>query len=116
MSEFEWFDLYPFLCAGAFGLMLVWLWGRAAVAAWRAGLPRRVIVGCGIGVAAGLCGVALAAPSTWDHWQPLVLAASGLVLGSTLGPALVLWGLAVAWRELEASAGEINNQHPEARR
>ena len=100
----RWFEQYPSLVAAAFGLMLAWLWARAAVAAWRATLPPAVGAGCGVGVAAGVCGLALAVPSVWEREAAVAPLAAGLSLGSTLGPGLALWGLSAVWRDLEAPA------------
>ena len=103
---------YPYLAAAAFGLMAAWLWARAAVAAWRAGLPAAAGIGCAVGAAAGVCGLALAVPAVWESWRAAALLGSALILGSTAGPALALWGLRDAWRTLEAPPADDRPAEP----
>ena len=89
------------VAGGTLSLIVVGVWLPAAVAAWRAGLPRRVTAGAALGVSLGACGVALAVPRVWDDWRAPVLIGATMNLAATAGPALALWGLAAAWRRLE---------------
>ena len=89
------------LTAGTLSLIVVALWLPAAVAAVRAGLPRRAVVGALMGAFVGAGGVVLAVPAAWEDWRlPAVLGAT-MTLAATAGPAATLWGLADVWPRLE---------------